>query len=133
MRCADGIIIPDNIDKSNAYSAMFDQCCAMSNSSPKCDMKATADGAPVRPPYSQVAASFANDGEDALTTQNRCPVGASITHQVCTAWMRLAPNFSSLRTSASISSVSMSRCTRLGWLTICTSMSKPCDESTSRL
>ena len=50
----------------------------------------------------------------ALTTQNRWPVGASITHHVCTCFTRFAPSASRRRTSASMSSASMSRCTRLG-------------------
>src|SRR5262249_9227125 len=45
------------------------------------------------------------------TTQKRWPVGASSTHQVWTCLTRLAPSVSSRRTSASISSASISRCT----------------------
>src|ERR1700692_3623758 len=67
--------------------------------------------------YGHCVARSANDVDAARTTQNRCPVGASMTHQVLTACIRLAPNVSSRRTSASISSVSISRCTRLACTT----------------
>ncbi len=43
------------------------------------------------------------------TTQNRWPVGASITHQVFTFSSRFAPSASNRATSASTSSASMSR------------------------
>lgn len=48
------------------------------------------------------------------TTQKRWPVGASSTHHVSTRATRFAPSASSRRTSASTSSDSMSRWTRLG-------------------
>src|SRR5690348_15719147 len=54
------------------------------------------------------------------TTQKRWPVGASITTQVLIASILLAPSASSRRTSASTSSLSMSRCTRLSCCTRCT-------------
>ena len=57
----------------------------------------------------------------ARTTQKRWPVGASITHQRFTKPMRFAPKPSSRRTSASRSSLSMSRWMRLGCVTCWTS------------
>lgn len=46
-------------------------------------------------------------------TQNRWPVGTSMTHQSRTFFTRFAPRPSNRNTSASTSSVSISRCTRL--------------------
>src|SRR5690606_8773107 len=54
-------------------------------------------------------------------TQNRCPLGASITHQRFTNATFFAPSFSRRSASASMSSASMSRCTREGCETFCTS------------
>ena len=59
------------------------------------------------------------------TTQKRCPSGLSITHQRLTNLTGLAPSASSRATSASRSSVSMSRCTREGCATFCTSTCRP--------
>jgi GGDEF domain-containing protein len=55
-----------------------------------------------------------------FTTQKRCPVGASITHQRLIHPTRFAPRASSRATSASWSSASISRCTREGCATCCT-------------
>src|SRR6185312_2170129 len=67
-------------------------------------------------------AFFGKPGLWARTTQKRCPVGASITTQRSRRRATLAPRVSRRATSAGISSVSMSRCTRLSWSTrwICT-------------
>jgi hypothetical protein len=70
---------------------------------------------------SQVLALAAKSGRCARTTQKRCPEGAAITNQPLTAPMRRAPSFSRRRTSASMSSASMSRCTRLSCCTCWTS------------
>src|SRR4029077_1320222 len=61
----------------------------------------------------QVLALASKSARCARTTQKRWPVGAAITYHVPTAPMRRAPS-RALRTSASMSSASMSRCTRLG-------------------
>src|ERR1700730_6154618 len=62
----------------------------------------------------QVLALASKSVRCARTTQKFWPVGAAITYQVPTGPMRRAPSFSSRPTSASMSSASMSRCTRLG-------------------
>ena len=59
---------------------------------------------------------FALSSKSLLTTgtiQNRCPVGASITHQLLILSILVAPSASSLFTSASMLSDSISMCTRL--------------------
>src|SRR5271170_3999803 len=122
---ADEAIITDSIYKSSSYGAeveyryaMSSACCGVTNKQQLLGDSGSDHG--------HCVACRANDGEAAWTTQKRWPVGASMTHQVCTAWIALAPSFSSRRTSASMSSVSISRCTRLAWVTFCTSMLRPC-------
>ena len=65
-------------------------------------------------PQGHVFASSPSGPRCGRTTQKRWPVGASSTHHVSTRATRFAPSASSRRTSASTSSVSMSRWTRLG-------------------
>src|SRR4029077_4744092 len=62
----------------------------------------------------QVLALASKSARCARTTQKCWPVGASITYHVAPGPMRRARSFSSRHTSASMSSASMSRCTRLG-------------------
>src|SRR6185369_2355927 len=70
---------------------------------------------------SHTLATVAKSVDCGRTMQKRWPVGASITIQRFTRATRFAPNPSSRRASASRSSASMSRCTRLGCCTCCTS------------
>ena len=68
---------------------------------------------------------FARNPCAAAHTQKRWPVGASITHQRVDLLHALRAEASRRCTSASMSSVSMSRCTRLGCSTFCTSTCRP--------
>src|SRR5690606_21269913 len=68
--------------------------------------------------------SFASPGKSSpcgRTRQNRCPVGACITIQVLIRATSFAPSAFSRSHSASMSSVSISRCTRGSWSTACNS------------
>ena len=58
-------------------------------------------------------AFFGKPGRCTRTTQKRCPVGACITTQRSRRSTTCAPSFSRRATSAGISSVSISKCTRL--------------------
>src|SRR5581483_2876964 len=89
------------------------------------------DARSVHPGF-QILAAEPKSARCGFTTQNRWPVGASMTHHVRTCAMRLAPSCSRRRTSASMSSDSMSRCTRLACVTFCTSMCSSCGPVPSR-
>ena len=65
------------------------------------------------PSSSHAFARASKSGRCGRTTQNRWPVGACITHHRLILATRVAPSASSRRTSASMSSVSISMCARL--------------------
>lgn len=65
----------------------------------------------------QLFAVFSNPSRWTRTTEKRWPVGARMTTHRSMRLSTAAPSFSSRATSAEISSVLMSMCTRLSWLT----------------